>query len=325
MLVCGALVGAAVAAVGWMLGISYVDYLVAQHRRFGGLSQSGARQQLALERFFAMPWNRVVWLASGGVVLALAFVGGLLGFGVLVLVSVVGVAVIGAIVLSDWQQLQSRQARPMAPSGVQVTGSAVPEAWLYGVRGEHVGHDFRLNSHGLTIGRSADNTLRLRERSVSRHHALISFGRGRWFLQDQGSAAGTFVNRHRVKATALNNGDRVQIGSEEFEFCLQRPEGSVGAVAWLRGTSGEHAGRVFQLDSRGLRIGRGASNTVSLADREVSRRHALICFEQGRWLLQDQASADGTFVNGQRVRATALKHGDRIRIGPAEFEFRLHR
>jgi pSer/pThr/pTyr-binding forkhead associated (FHA) protein len=322
---CVSFIGATMVTVGWMLAISYVDYLVAQHRRFGGSGQSSARRQLTLERFFAMPWNRMTWLASGGVVLALTFVSGLLEFGALVLVSVVGIAVIGAIVLSDWPQLQSRQARPTAPSDAQVTGSAVPEAWLHGVRGEHVGHDFQLSSHGLTIGRSADNTLRLGERSVSRHHALISFGRGRWFLQDQGSAAGTFVNRHQVKAIALNNGDRVQIGSEEFEFCLQRPEGPVGAVAWLRGTSGEHAGRAFQLDSRGLSIGRGASNTVSLANREVSRRHALICFEQGRWLLQDQASADGTFVNGQRVRATALKHGDRIRIGPAEFEFRLHR
>jgi len=196
-----------------MFGISYVDYLVARHRRFGGRHHDKLHQQLTVERLFAMPWNQVSWLASGGVVLALAFVSGLLGFGVFLLTSVAGVAIVSAIVLSDWQQLQRPQVTPSA-------SQVAPEAWLYGIRGGYVGYRIPLDSRGLSIGRSASNALRLRDRSVSRSHALIRFGQGRWFLQDQNSTTGTFVNGQRINATGLNHGDRIRIGPTEFEFRL---------------------------------------------------------------------------------------------------------
>jgi len=220
MLVCASIVGAMVVTTGWMFGISYVDYLVARHRRFEGRHHDKVQQQLTVERLFAMPWNQVSWLASGGVVLALAFVSGLLGFGVFLLTSVAGVAIVSAIVLSDWQQLQRPQVTPSASPVARVTGPATPEAWLYGIRGEYTGCHIQLDSRGLSIGRSASNALRLSDRSISRSHALIRFGRGRWFLQDQNSTAGTFVNGQRVNATALNPGDRIRIGPTEFEFRL---------------------------------------------------------------------------------------------------------
>ena len=212
MVVCGSIIGAVIVTAGWMFGISYVDYLVARYRRSRERDHLGARPQLAAERAFAMPWNQVGWLASGGVVLALTFVSGLLGLGVLVLVSVVGFAIVGAIALSDWQQLQRQPAG--APD--------VPTAWLYGVRGEYTGRRVQLTDHGLSIGRSAGNALPLSERSVSRHHALICRGQGRWFLQDRSNKSGVFVNDQRVDATALHDGDRIRIGSTEFEFHLHR-------------------------------------------------------------------------------------------------------
>jgi hypothetical protein len=215
MLVCGAFVGAAVVTVGWMIGISYVDYLVAQYGRFGKRAQ-----RLTVERLFAMPWNRMIWLASGGGVFAVAFLSGLLGFGGQVFVSVVGVAVVGFIVLSDWQQLRSRQARPETASGAPEP--TMSEAWLRGVRGEYTGREIWLSHRRLTIGRSAGSALRLTDRSVSRRHAIICFAQGRWFLQDRDSTIGTFVNGQRVRATALNHGDRIRIGPAEFEFRLRR-------------------------------------------------------------------------------------------------------
>jgi len=211
VLICASIIGIPIITVSWMLGISYVDYLAARYRRFE--SHSAMRQQLAVERLFALPWSWAQWIASGVVMLGLTIAAALLGFWVLLLVSLVGSVVVGSLVLSDWQQLQRPQVTPSA-------SPVAPEAWLHGIRGKYAGHRIQLDSRGLSIGRSASNALRLSDRSISRSHALIRFGQGRWFLQDQNSTTGTFVNGQRVNATALNHGDRIRIGSTEFEFRL---------------------------------------------------------------------------------------------------------
>jgi signal transduction histidine kinase len=62
-------------------------------------------------------------------------------------------------------------------------------------------------------------------------------------------------------------------------------------------------------------IGRG-SDQVPLTDQTISRRHAELRREDGAWVLCDLNSANGTFVNGTRIRKpTRLKHGDQIKLG----------
>ncbi len=65
----------------------------------------------------------------------------------------------------------------------------------------------------FTIGRSSQNSLQIPDTRVSRQHARIRCAQGAWFIQDQGSAAGTFVNGQPVQAGRLNNGDQIAIGS----------------------------------------------------------------------------------------------------------------
>jgi len=64
-------------------------------------------------------------------------------------------------------------------------------------------------------------------------------------------------------------------------------------------------------------IGRGEDNTIVLSqDRQVSRRHARISPEGDRLILEDLGSANGSFLNEERVTNTAdLKVGDEVRIG----------
>ena len=50
-------------------------------------------------------------------------------------------------------------------------------------------------------------------------------------------------------------------------------------------------------------------------DLEVSARHALILYENGRWFVRDLGSRNGTYVNGERVRQAELRHGDRLMFG----------
>lgn len=74
------------------------------------------------------------------------------------------------------------------------------------------------------------------------------------------------------------------------------------------------------LDSRRITIGSSADNNLVLAHSSVSRRHAVIRRQFGRYAVKDLGSTNGTFINGQRVaRVRVIKPGDEIRFGAARF------
>lgn len=85
---------------------------------------------------------------------------------------------------------------------------------------------------------------------------------------------------------------------------------------------GENTGQVVLLKDN-LTIGRGSACDLQLKDPMISRLHARFRFADGQWFIQDASSAHGTFVNGQLVKATHLKAGDRVQIGANEFEIRF--
>ena len=86
----------------------------------------------------------------------------------------------------------------------------------------------------------------------------------------------------------------------------------------LRLTSGPLAGKVFEFSAT-LRVGRHPFNELSLGDPGLSRYHCWIMMKDGSACVEDLASANGTFVNGERIRARrALKAGDIIRVGSTE-------
>lgn len=73
-----------------------------------------------------------------------------------------------------------------------------------------------------------------------------------------------------------------------------------------------------------LRIGRGGDNDIQLEDAGVSRRHATLVWTEDRWCVEDRGSANGTWVNNERVpfgTPRPLRHGDRIRIGEQVLAF----
>ena len=69
-------------------------------------------------------------------------------------------------------------------------------------------------------------------------------------------------------------------------------------------------------------IGRGGGADLLLPSLHVSRRHAKLVCEAGTYAIQDLESSYGTFVNGERITRSALRHGDRIIFGKGdEFHF----
>ena len=80
--------------------------------------------------------------------------------------------------------------------------------------------------------------------------------------------------------------------------------------------SGPTPGAIFPLEGDQLVIGRDATSSVAISDAEVSRKHARLNFQGGKYVIEDLGSTNGTFVNGQRVStATVLKSGDVVSLG----------
>ncbi len=72
---------------------------------------------------------------------------------------------------------------------------------------------------------------------------------------------------------------------------------------------------------RPFTVGRDPGNDIILRDPKVSRHHAEIVFERGFFVLHDLASANGSYVNGKRIRVAPLTHGARVRMGNSEGRF----
>ena len=71
----------------------------------------------------------------------------------------------------------------------------------------------------------------------------------------------------------------------------------------------------YDLDRKRFVVGRGDDVDIRLDNPLVSRRHAVISFEGGRWRVEELATANGLWVNSVRVTTSDLAIGDTIEIG----------
>ena len=85
--------------------------------------------------------------------------------------------------------------------------------------------------------------------------------------------------------------------------------------------SGEEEGDYFVLSSAVTTIGRHAESTIVLDDITVSRRHSEIHKTEGRYLVKDAGSLNGTYVNQERVDVTELRQGDELQVGKFHLVF----
>ena len=91
------------------------------------------------------------------------------------------------------------------------------------------------------------------------------------------------------------------------------------AILVLR--SGEGEGEHFVLSSPVTNIGRHADSDIALDDITVSRRHCEVSIDNGRFLVRDAGSLNGTYVNQKRVDEIALNQGDELQIGKFHLVF----
>jgi hypothetical protein len=107
--------------------------------------------------------------------------------------------------------------------------------------------------------------------------------------------------------------------SEEDFKTLQEPPAAAHLVL-LAGGRPSHA---FPLRGE-IHLGRDKDNAVVVADQKVSRHHAMLAPLDSTFILTDQGSANGTYLNGVQIaQPTRLKHNDRLTLGDTTFLFTI--
>src|SRR5213080_1437252 len=96
----------------------------------------------------------------------------------------------------------------------------------------------------------------------------------------------------------------------------------------LRTDSGEVL-QEYPLEKAETNIGRAPTSDILLSkDKLTSRRHATVKYENGNYVILDERSANGTFVNGQQLEEMTprtLQDGDHIGIGEHELVFQAYK
>jgi hypothetical protein len=115
---------------------------------------------------------------------------------------------------------------------------------------------------------------------------------------------------------ALHSGSHDQLRGLTADLPASPPARLARLRAWLEPRSLALPPAEELVDAR-LVIGRSSACHLVLADDTVSRRHAALSVEGGRWLLRDLGSSNGTWLNGRRIVESEVRPGDVLHLGGA--------
>ncbi len=113
--------------------------------------------------------------------------------------------------------------------------------------------------------------------------------------------------------------DRTEIGSTPgaAERIPERYQASLVVV------EGHAAGMEYVLAAAYSVIGRDKDADIMLKDPLVSRQHAVVIYHDGKYVIKDLDSTNGTHMNGAVVKQANLRHGDTFRVGNTSLRFVL--
>jgi signal transduction histidine kinase len=93
------------------------------------------------------------------------------------------------------------------------------------------------------------------------------------------------------------------------------------AVAVLEVLRGNLPEKIYFLRPRTYSVGRARHNDLSLAEPSISKAHCRIEYEDGRFLIEDQGSLHGVYVNANKVERAELTAGAQIQLGNVTLKF----
>ena len=115
---------------------------------------------------------------------------------------------------------------------------------VYELGGE--GHRYELSKNEISIGRSPDNDLVIRDTSISRHHAKLQQTDGTWSVVDLGSKNGTHVNEVGSPRKDLRHGDEILLGKFPIQFVEPAEEQAVQLTTKPQSQIDDVSGTIFR-------------------------------------------------------------------------------
>ncbi len=164
----------------------------------------------------------------------------------------------------------------------------------------------------IIIGRDDVADVVLDAPQISRQHVrLTPLGERSWRVEDLGSANGTFVNdrHHRIDKSIVSEEDVLFLGSYRFPLTRIREFLHVDEPSLPSGALALPAGQPV------ITFGRGEDNDVVLEAPQISRYHARLLRTADGVFLEDLGSANGTFIDGDRIHRAPVESGQTISLG----------
>ena len=181
-------------------------------------------------------------------------------------------------------------------------------------------HRYTLEGEEAVVGRDEGLPICLPFDGVSRRHLLIRRDARGWWLEDLQSTNGTFLNGERTRRGRLRHLDVISLGrAAELVFLLRaetKPATRPGIVRAV--LQAEASGLRYDVAPGEATLGRAAACNLAFDHESVSKMHARLERTTDQLVLRDLGSANGTFVNGQRVQVAVLKDGDTLALAGAE-------
>lgn len=133
---------------------------------------------------------------------------------------------------------------------------------------------------------------------------------------DNGASA---TNQHYSNRTVFGDEEETETGKVEKTYRSSRK-----LVGWLVSYTLDDMGVDYKLYEGRNIIGRDNDCNITVNDKMVSGKHAVILFRADKYSISDQQSSHGTFVNDEDIELAPhyIKDGDIIRIGETVFKFR---
>ncbi|MEO5596629.1 MAG: FHA domain-containing protein [Lysobacteraceae bacterium] len=207
--------------------------------------------------------------------------------------------------------------------------------------GEH--SQVLLSMGGNRIGSAADNGVVLDKPGVKPLHCIIQQSSAGVNLQVPPTGGAVTVNETPAhEMIALRSGDIITLAGIVMRIAaMDAPRAQAGGPAAptpldmgedngatrmrmavpkfiLRGVSGPVFGKVFAVAGPTV-IGRAPECTIPVTVDEISRRHVQLKPTTDGVNVEDLGSANGTFINGQRVTTGFMKGGDELRLDSVRF------
>jgi hypothetical protein len=131
------------------------------------------------------------------------------------------------------------------------------------------------------------------------------------------------LSRHTSRHKAANGRETTTRLAAHNRTLVSRPRHRPERRGILLLRQGGEPNRAFEVRLDRMTIGRSRESDIVLEDDAVSRVHAVITRDEtGTYRIHDQNSANGTYVNGQRIGECVIEDGDEIQVGLMVLEFR---